>query len=185
MENIEENSNVSDSQNSTEGSPYLEYELQILISLRRIIRAVDQYSRKLRTENNITGPQLICLLHIVNEQPHTISEISQSVCLSASTVVGIIDRLEEKGLVCRERSNLDRRQVKVTATEQGKAVAELAPSPLQDRFAKNLKKQTELEQATIALSLEKVVDMMEAKDIKAAPILESVNIIPSTEETKS
>lgn len=185
MENIEENSNVSDSQNSTEGSPYLEYELQILISLRRIIRAVDQYSRKLRTEHNITGPQLICLLHIVNEQPHTISEISQSVCLSASTVVGIIDRLEEKGLVCRERSNLDRRQVKVTATEQGKAVAELAPSPLQDRFAKNLKNQTELEQATIALSLEKVVDMMEAKDIEAAPILESVNIIPSTEETKS
>ena len=183
MENIEENISASDTQNNAKDTLYQEYDLQILISLRRIIRAVDQYSRKLRTEHNITGPQLVCLLHIVNEKPHTISQISQSVSLSASTIVGIIDRLEEKGLVYRERGNIDRRQVTVIATEQGKAVSELAPSPLQDRFAKNLKNQTELEQATIALSLEKVVDMMEAKDIEAAPILESVNIIPSTEET--
>ena len=185
MENIEENSNVSDSQNGTEYPIQHEYELRILISLRRIIRAVDQYSRKLRTEHNITGPQLICLLHIFNEKPHTISQISQSVSLSASTIVGIIDRLEEKGLVTRERGNIDRRQVKVIATEKGKEVTKLAPSPLQDIFSKNLKDKTELEQAAIALSLENVVEMMEAKDIEAAPILESVNIIPSTEENQS
>ena len=185
MENSEENCGDSEFENNAEDPVNKEYNLQILISLRKIIRAVDQYSRKLRTEHNITGPQLVCLLNIVNEKPHTISQISQSVSLSASTVVGIIDRLEEKGLVCRERGNIDRRQVKVLATEQGKSLAELAPSPLQDRFAKNLKNKTELEQAAIALSLENVVEMMEAKDIEAAPIIESVNIISSTEEIKS
>ena len=182
MENFKENINVSDSKSGTDDPIYQEYDLQILISLRRIIRAIDQYSRKLRTEHNITGPQLICLLHIVNEKPHTISQISQSVSLSSSTVVGIIDRLEEKRLVCRERSNLDRRQVKVNATEKGKALAKLAPSPLQDRFAKSLKKKTMLEQAAIALSLEKVVEMMEAKHIDAAPILETGIVTQSFED---
>ena len=59
------------------------------------------------------------------------------------------------------------------------------PEPKTENDRRYLKNQTELEQATIALSLEKVVDMMEAKDIEAAPILDSMNIIPSTEETES
>ena len=185
MGNGEGKGSSSNSQNGTKELNHQEYDQRILISLRRIIRAIDQYSRKLRTEYNITGPQLVCLLHIVNNNPHTISQISQSVSLSPSTVVGIIDRLEEKKFVYRKRSNRDRRQVKVIATEQGKVLAELAPSPLQDKLSKNLKSQTELDQATIALSLEKVVEMMEAKHIEAAPILESINIIPYTGENQS
>ena len=182
MENFEEISGDSELDNDAEKPANKDYNITILISLRRIIRAIDQYSRKLRTEHNVTGPQLVCLIHIVNDQPHTISQISRSVSLSASTVVGIIDRLEEKGLVYRERSTQDRRQVKVIATEQGKTLVIIAPSPLQDRFATNLNNMTELEQSSIALALEKVVDMMEAKHIEAAPILATVIVENSFNE---
>jgi len=153
--------------------PLQHYDLRILLTLRRIIRAVDIYSRKLKSQHEITGPQLVCLLEIAEQGSMTSSAISKDVHLSASTVVGILDRLEARGLIKRERDTRDRRQVNVTVTEQGRDLAASAPSPLQDKLADALRDLPELEQAAIALSLERIVDLMEARHIEAAPILET------------
>jgi len=109
----------------------------------------------------------------VEEGPLNSSAISKSIFLSPSTIVGILDRLESRGLVSRERDSNDRRIVKVTASDEGMKLAEAAPSPLQDSLANALKQLPELEQATIALSLQRIVDLMEAEQLEAAPILET------------
>jgi DNA-binding MarR family transcriptional regulator len=153
--------------------PEERYDLQILQSIRRIARAVDIYSRKLRTQCQLTSPQLVCLGTIVAHGQLTVSGIAQRVFLSPSTVVGILDRLEARGLVKRERDTTDRRVVNTLATPAGKAVAAKAPSALQDGLHTALKGLPLLEQATIALALQRVVDFMEAGDIDAAPILEA------------
>jgi len=147
------------------------YDLRILRSLRRIIHSVDLYSKQLAATNQITAPQLICLLHAVNNGPVSATTIGREVHLSPSTVVGILDRLEEKGLVERQRSREDRRIVRVTATPEGIELAKKAPSPLQQTLANTLSELPELEQATIALSLERIVSLMEAPEVDAAPIL--------------
>ncbi len=147
------------------------YDLRILRSLRRIIHSVDLYSKQLAATNQITAPQLICLLHVVNNGPVSATTIGREVHLSPSTVVGILDRLEEKGLVERQRSREDRRIVRVTATREGVELSRKAPSPLQQTLANTLNALPELEQATIALSLERIVSLMEAPEVDAAPIL--------------
>lgn len=147
------------------------YDLQILRALRRIIHSVDLYSKELAATNRITAPQLICLLHIVNNGPVSATAIGREVHLSPSTVVGILDRLEEKGLVERHRSQEDRRIVRVTATRDGIELSQSAPSPLQQTLANSLGELPELEQATIALALERIVALMEAPEVDAAPIL--------------
>jgi DNA-binding MarR family transcriptional regulator len=162
--------------------PVQRLDLRILRSLRRIIQAVDIHSRKLASQYKITGPQLVTLLCVTEQGPITTSEIGREVHLSNSTVVGILDRLESKGLVHRERSAMDRRIVMVSATESGHEVAASAPSPLQDVFAAALDQLPELEQTAIALSLERIVELMEAKDIDAAPVLELGEMKESTEE---
>lgn len=153
--------------------PETRYDLQILQSIRRIIRAVDIYSRKLKAQYELTAPQLICLNSIVEHGPTTASKIARHVYLSPSTLVGILDRLESRGLVRRERDTHDRRVVNVLATDEGRKLVEHAPSALQDGLAKALKDLPRLEQATIALSLKRVVDLMEAGHLEAAPILET------------
>jgi DNA-binding MarR family transcriptional regulator len=153
--------------------PEERFDLQILQSIRRITRAVDIYSRKLRSQCQLTTPQLVCLGTIVAHGPLTVSAIAQRVFLSPSTVVGILDRLEIRGLVKRERDTTDRRVVNTLATPTGREVAANAPSALQDGLHTALKGLPLLEQATIALSLRRVVDLMEAGDIEAAPILET------------
>ncbi|MFH1892219.1 MAG: MarR family transcriptional regulator [Candidatus Zixiibacteriota bacterium] len=149
------------------------FDLHILRSLRRIIRAVDLYSGKLKSQHQITGPQLICLLAIVEKGPLTATALAKSVHLSSSTMVGILDRLEKKELIHRTRDRKDRRQVNIVATESGMRLARNAPSPLQDGLARALSKLSDLEQATIALSLRRIVDLMEVNDFDAAPILET------------
>ena len=151
----------------------LAYRGRTLRAIRRIIRSVDIYSHKLAMESGVTVPQLSCLLRVVEVGPLPLKKLAEEVDLSSSTVVGIVDRLEKKGLVRRERSTQDRRQVLVCGTEEGAIVASGSPSPLQDRLAAALDALPELERAAIALSLERIVDLMEIRQVDAAPILDT------------
>lgn len=161
--------------------PSERYDLKILQSLRRIIRAVDIHSRKLSSDYNITGPQLITLLAILEKGPMTISAISSEIHLSASTLVGIVDRLEEKGYIKRKRSIKDRRQVHISLTQKGTDFADMAPSPIQETLAEALNNLDIEEQKSIAGSLQLVVELMQAKEIDAAPILKTGKINHSAE----
>lgn len=169
-----------DNQSSEKAPTGKELDLRILRALRRIIQAVDIHSRKLAAQFKITAPQLVALLCIAEYGPITPSDIGRHVHLSNSTVVGILDRLEAKGLVERARGNSDRRQVWVTATDAGRTLIEDAPSPLQDVFADALHRLPELEQTAIALSLERIVDLMAARHIDAAPVLDPGKMDRST-----
>lgn len=151
--------------------PAASYELRILQSLRRIIRAIETDSQVLAQHHHVTGPQLACLLAVREHGALTTCKLAQAVFLSPSTVVGIVDRLAEKGLVVRERGQRDRRQVLVALTEAGLRLTERAPSPLQETLATGLRELPELEQVSITLALEKVVDLMNARGIDAAPLL--------------
>lgn len=146
-------------------------ELQILQALRRIIRAVDIHSRKLAAQYGITGPQLVCLATLCDDGAMTGAELSRRVYVSASTITGIIDRLEQRGYVERKRDDIDRRRVLLHATPEGYKLAYRAPSPLQDKLMERLHELPDLERAAIGMSLERVVELMEARDLDASPIL--------------
>jgi DNA-binding MarR family transcriptional regulator len=163
---------------SSEQPPFVRYDLRVFQALRRIIRAVDIHSRKLSVAHKITGPQLACLLAVNEREPATASAVAREVHLSASTVVGILDRLEAKSLVRRERSATDRRVVHVWLTDAGRELIACAPSPLQDRLAEAMDKLPEDELAAMAESLERIVEIMEIRHIDAAPILETGPIVP-------
>lgn len=145
------------------------HELRILQALRRITRAIELHSRELAAGYSVTGPQLVCLLAVREKGPLTPTAIAQEIHLSSSTVVGILDRLEEKGLVHRERDRVDRRKVIVAATAAGLALAGRAPSPLQETLAMSLTRLPKLERVAIALSLERVVELMETGQMDTAP----------------
>lgn len=156
--------------------------LRVLKAIRRIIRAVDIHSRKLNNEFNITAPQMICLYALDKGGQMTQSELSKQVSMGISTINGVIDRLEKKELVLRQRDTKDRRRVFVTVTDAGKEITKSAPSLLQERFSDALRSLPKLEQAAIALSLERVVELMEAGHLDASPNLISNSQINDNKE---
>lgn len=69
---------------------------------------------------NITGPQGMLLGMLNHFGEMKVSDLSEKLGLSNSTVSGIIDRLEKQGLVERIRTNEDRRVVMVSVTPEYK-----------------------------------------------------------------
>ena len=149
---------------------------RILSAIRRIIRAVSIHSRKLDSEFHVTTPQMICLYELLRNDGITLSQLTKAVSLNISTVNGIVDRLEAKGLLTRQRSDVDRRKVLLHITEGGRQITRNAPSLLQEKLASELRKLPELEQVTIAMSLERIVGLMEAEHLDTSP-----NLVPGGE----
>lgn len=153
------------------GDPETSQQRRILRAIRRIIRGVDLHSHRLASECGVTIPQLACLTRVVEDGPLSLKTLAAAVDLSPSTLVGIVDRLERKGLVRRKRSEADRRRVVISATDSGVTLAAASPSALHDRLAEGLQRLPESQRESIAGSLERIVNMMAISSVDAAPIL--------------
>lgn len=146
---------------------------EILRSIRRIIRRVSDHSRLMSKEVGLTVPQLLCLKSIGDAVEDEITPVlvSQRVHLSPATVSGILDRLERDSLLIRERRSKDRRKVCLSLTDRGKELYGNLPTPLQESFLRRLGGLDEAGRQGLLSALQQVVDLMEAGDIEAYPIL--------------
>ncbi|MCK0105058.1 MarR family transcriptional regulator [Marinobacter sp. S0848L] len=144
---------------------------QVLVALRRVIRATDLHSKRLSKHAGLTGPQLLIMRTIRDLGEVTIGTIAENVSLSQATVTTILDRLEHRKLVYRVRSTKDKRKVHAHLTEDGADLLARAPNPLQEDFIEKFQNLAEWEQTMILSSLQRVAHMMDADDIDASPVL--------------
>ena len=150
----------------------MEKHQQLLIALRKVIRAIGLHSKQLNKTSGLTTPQLLIMLEIDKTSGVNSSQVAKNVNLSAATVTNILDRLENKGLVSRVRSTQDKRKVSLYLTEDGKALLLNAPQALQEHFIENFANLAQWEQSQLLSSMERLAGMMDANEIDAAPLLE-------------
>lgn len=155
----------------------------VLVSLRRIIRATDLHSKKLSKTTGLTAPQLLIMQTIRDESELTLGEVAKRVSLSQATVTTIVDRLEKRNLVFRERGEKDKRKVYVYLSEEADRALLEAPKPLQDSFINQFQDLHDWEQNMILSSLERVAYMMDAQHIDASPVLD-VGALDRVDPTK-
>jgi DNA-binding MarR family transcriptional regulator len=145
----------------------------VLIALRRIMRATDMHSKSLAKEAGLTIPQIVVLQAIRDLGQVTTKVLSNRVNLSQGTVTTILDRLESRALVERYRSTLDKRIVHTRLTSRGRAVLRDAPPLLHQRFTRAFSSLRRADQDRIVTTLEEVADMMGAGALDAAPLLDT------------
>lgn len=145
---------------------------EVLVALRRVIRATDLHSKHLAKTTGLTAPQILLMQTIRDKGQLTIGELANMVSLSQATVTSILDRLEKREMVYRERSKEDKRKVHAHLTDQAMDILKEAPIPLQEHFAKRFGDLQEWEQTMIISSLQRVAQMMDAQDIDASPVLD-------------
>lgn len=146
---------------------------EVLISLRRIVRAVDLQSRQLVRSHGLTGPQTVILKALMQMGGTTIGQLADHISLSKPTVTDILNRLEKHGLVKRIRSKTDKRCIYVTVTALAEKKLGSSPPLLQEEFAKQFNALKKWEQFQLLSSLDKIAEMMNAKKLDASPILSS------------
>lgn len=162
----------------------LTVEDKIVAAIRRLIRAVDLHSRWLVDEYGLTGPQLATLKASAQLGPASATALAKAAHISKPTMTGILDRLEQNGLIRRARDTEDRRSVMVSLTERGAAWMEQAPSLLHDRFRDQLSKLQDWEQSSLLSALQRLAAMMDAEQIDAAPLLISGPVGATIEEVQ-
>jgi DNA-binding MarR family transcriptional regulator len=91
----------------------LELEQHLSIIRQEIRRPIEAEFAK----GGLTGPQRTVMQALVKSEVLSLKELTAQVGLAHSTVSGIVDRLEKRGLVQRQPNLTDRRHTRITASE--------------------------------------------------------------------
>lgn len=119
----------------------------------------------------LTGPQLWALKIIADSAPVRVSQLAARLYLHPATTSGILDRLEDKGLITRTRSVNDRRVVHVVLTDAGHGVMLKAPEVAQGLLVSGLDRLSDRKLATVAEGLLLMAKILNVQDIPPLPML--------------
>jgi DNA-binding MarR family transcriptional regulator len=95
---------------------------QLAISLRESITRLNRRLRQARAVGDLTFSQLSALTSLQLAGALTPRELADTERVQPPTMTKIVGKLEERGLVVRTPHPTDRRQVILSATEQGRLV---------------------------------------------------------------
>ncbi len=111
---------------------------EIVSAIRKLVRAIDLDSARIKKKHGVTGPQCAVLRKLFKNGPISSSEISRNLFVTPSNITGIIDRLEIKGLVQRDRKKTDRRVVDITLSAAGRELGSTLPDPIEGKMIAEL-----------------------------------------------
>jgi DNA-binding MarR family transcriptional regulator len=139
----------------------------IVQGLRRIVKALEVYSRNVESTYGITGPQLWALKTLERFGALPVSRLSTELAVHQTSASIMVARLERRGLLKRVRSAKDRRIVLLSLTREGHQMASRAPEAAQGRLMHGLLAMPEREVRLILNSVDRIVGAMEAENIEA------------------
>jgi DNA-binding MarR family transcriptional regulator len=142
-------------------------------ALHKLAQEVDQHlsiirqrlREPLETEfarGGLTGPQRMVMQALVQSEGLSLKQLSAQVSMAHSTVSGIVDRLQARGMVVRSRDEADGRATVIAPSAPvrdflANRMPELAISPL----TKALRGASDSEQATVLRGLRKLRALIE------------------------
>jgi MarR family transcriptional regulator, organic hydroperoxide resistance regulator len=139
----------------------------IVGGLRRVVRALELYSHEVRRDYGLTAPQLWALKTLAREGPLTVNQLAAHLHVHQSSASLLVNRLEQRGMVRRSRTDADRRFVRIVPTEEALASLAGAPEPAQGRLLHGLSAMPPTRLRNIRRAVEDLVGAMEADDVQA------------------
>ncbi len=160
--------------------------IDILTNLRKIIRSINLESKRIEKQYGISIPQLLCLSFLNGQADFKASqkEIKQFLNLNASTVTGIINRLEQKGMVAKLPKTKDKRVTLITITAKGSELIKQTPEILHQQLISKLQKLSPEAITKLKTSFDTIIDFLNIKELEAAPILAAGSEISQQEQNE-
>lgn len=140
----------------------------IIKQLRIMFRAVQAHSRSVEKTCGLSSAQLWMLYEVSLSHGIKVSELASILSIHRSTSSNMLDKLEKKNLISRDRSKLDQRSVHIYITEQGKDLLAQAPSPPEGQLSNTLSKLTSEQLTNLETSLQVFIDALNFEDVKAS-----------------
>lgn len=103
--------------------------LEVLRKFRVVIRASQQHSRRVEAEVGLAAPQLWALTEVARHPGLRVADLAGIMSLHQSTASNLLDQLDGKGMIARERDAADQRIVRLYPTARGRALLQSIDGP--------------------------------------------------------
>lgn len=140
------------------------FEMPLFKALRRLQQAGEVHAKRLSRFGGLTPMQLMILQVLADEARMTASALSGRVSLTAATLSGMLDRLEELGLLQRQRDDQDRRRQWLLLSDAGRELMRQAPSLLPPEFRQRFAALSEWERHSLTAALLRAAELCGAMD---------------------
>ncbi|WP_027858677.1 MarR family winged helix-turn-helix transcriptional regulator [Marinobacterium jannaschii] len=150
----------------------MENSQKALVLLRKIIRSADVQNKEISRRTGLTLSQFLLMQTLREEGQMTTGELAKSLALTQATVTSILDRLEKKALIARERGEVDKRKVWISLTDAGLELMKGAPTTQQEVFVRDFEDMQPWEQSMMVAGLERAVYLLNAEHLDASPVLD-------------
>ena len=147
----------------------------ILKDLRIIFRAIQSHSRLVEKQSGLSSAQLWMLWELFNSPGLKVSGLAKILSIHQSTCSNMLDKLEEKGLVYRDRSAPDQRVVLLYLTDRGTRLLATSPRPAQGALSDALLRLPDSTLKDLGQGLSELVRALKTSD-------ETASMTPITED---
>jgi DNA-binding MarR family transcriptional regulator len=98
---------------------------ELSYAVYRLARAHREYARRLLEQVGLYPVQELLLMQLWDREPSDQSELGVALNIERPTVTKMLQRMEQQGLVVRERLSTNRRRVMVSCTAKGRRLRPL------------------------------------------------------------
>jgi MarR family transcriptional regulator, organic hydroperoxide resistance regulator len=103
--------------------------MDVLKKFRLVFRSAKKHFQWVEQRCGVSGAQLWAMWELGERPGMRVSELASALSIHQSTASNMLDKLDGRSLIRRERSEHDQRVVKLFLTESGREVVAKAPQP--------------------------------------------------------
>lgn len=140
----------------------------ILKNFRVVFRSVQKHSSGVEARCGVSGAQLWAMWELLIKPGMRVTELAGAMSVHPSTVSNLLDKLETRNLIRRERSGPDQRVVRLYLTTEGLEIINRAPRPAQGVLTDTLNRMPDDMLADLRRCLAHLVALIDLKDDTAA-----------------
>jgi DNA-binding MarR family transcriptional regulator len=141
---------------------------RVLKNFRIIFKSVQRHSAIVEVQCGLSGSQLWAMWELLMSPGLKVSDLSKAMSIHQSTASNLLDKLEKRELVKRERRGPDQRVVRLFLTPEGLKTINQAPSPAQGVLNHTLLRLPDKALESLESGLTEIVNNMNLKDESAA-----------------
>ena len=143
--------------------------------LRVICRAIQSHSKTVEKSCGLSGAKLWMMWELFATPGIKVSQLAKALTIHPSTCSNMLDQLEDKDLILRERSKVDQRTVHLYLTDNGTMLLARAPRPAQGIMSEALERLNDENLKQLECGLSQLLEAMHCKDT-------NTGLLPVSEE---
>ena len=140
----------------------------IVQDLRIVVRTIQAHSRWVEKQCGVSSVQLWAMWELFASPGQKVSDLSRVLSIHQSTASNMLDKLEQKDLIKRDRSGPDQRVVQLFLTKKGSQLLSGAPRPAQGAVQDALKSMSDEELRSLKSGLDALISHMTVSEEGAA-----------------